>query len=126
MRKNSTKNIRINAEVQKEMATIIRGGMKDPRIHPITSVTDVEVATDLKTCKAYISVMGNEKEKQDTLAGLKSAESYIRTMLAKNLNLRNTPQISFVLDTSMEYGAQMNRLFDQIESNLVKSSDSED
>ena len=63
MRKNSIKNTRINGEVQRELANLIRGDLKDPRIHPLTSVTAVEVAPDLKTCKAYISVMGDDKAK---------------------------------------------------------------
>ena len=61
MRKNSIKNTRINGEVLKELANIIRGEIKDPRIHPMTSVVAVEVAPDLKTCKAWISVLGDEK-----------------------------------------------------------------
>ena len=64
MRKNSIKNTRINGEVQKELSTIIRNEIKDPRIHPMTSVMAVEVAPDLKTCRAYISVLG-EKEGSD-------------------------------------------------------------
>ena len=60
MRKNSIKNTRINGEVQRELANIIRGEIKDPRISPLTSVVAVEVAPDLKTCKAYISVLGDE------------------------------------------------------------------
>lgn len=88
MRKNSIKNTRINAEVQHELANLIREGIKDPRIHPMTSVTSVEVAPDLKTCRAYISVLGDEEEKRNTLQGLKSAEGYIRRQLAKTINLR--------------------------------------
>ena len=83
MRKNSIKNTRINAEVQKELSNIIRGEIKDPRIHPMTSVMAVEVAPDLKTCKAYISVLGDEKAQADTLKGLQSAEGYIRRELAE-------------------------------------------
>ena len=64
MRKNSIKNTRINGEVQKELSTIIRNESKDPRIHPMTSVMAVEVAPDLKTCKAYISVLGKKKQKK--------------------------------------------------------------
>ena len=78
MRKNSIKNTRINGEVQRELSNIIRGGIKDPRIHLMTSVTAVQVAPDLKTCKAYISVLGEDKAKEDTMAGLNSAEGYIR------------------------------------------------
>ncbi|MEE0469118.1 MAG: 30S ribosome-binding factor RbfA [Blautia sp.] len=114
MRKNSIKNTRVNAEVQHELANLIREGIKDPRIHPMTSVTEVEVAPDLKTCRAYISVMGNEEAKNNTIAGLKSAEGYIRRQLAKNINLRNTPEIRFILDESIEYGVAMSKLIDEV------------
>ncbi|MGI6093871.1 MAG: 30S ribosome-binding factor RbfA [Lachnospiraceae bacterium] len=114
MRKNSIKNTRINGEVQKELASLIREGIKDPRIHPMTSVMGVEVAPDLKTCKAYISVMGDDKAKQDTIAGLKSAEGYIRRQLAQRINLRNTPEIHFVLDESIEYGVAMSKIIDDL------------
>ena len=66
MRKNSIKNTRINGEVQKELSTIIRNEIKDPRIHPMTSVMAVEVAPDLKTCRAYISVLGEKEAKEAT------------------------------------------------------------
>ena len=114
MRKNSIKNTRINAEVQHELANLIRGGIKDPRIHPMTSVTAVEVAPDLKTCRAYISVLGDEEEKRNTLQGLKNAEGYIRRQLAKTINLRNTPEIRFILDESIEYGVAMSKLIDEV------------
>ena len=114
MRKNSIKNIRINEEVMRELSTIIRGEIKDPRIHPMTSVVAVEVAPDLKTAKAYISVLGNEKAQQDTIAGLRSAEGFIRRALAKSINLRNTPQITFVLDQSIEYGIAMSKKIDEV------------
>ncbi|MDE7367935.1 MAG: 30S ribosome-binding factor RbfA [Lachnospiraceae bacterium] len=109
MRKNSVKNTRINSEVQRELSMIIREDIKDPRIHFMTSVTDVQVAPDLKTCKAYISVMGNEEEQQNTLTGLKSAVGYIRRELARRVNLRNTPEITFILDDSIAYGAEMSK-----------------
>lgn len=114
MRKNSIKNTRINGEVQRELSNIIRGEIKDPRIHELTSVVAVEVAPDLKTCKAYISVLGDEEAQKDTPAGLKSAEGFIRTRLAKTINLRNTPEIRFVLDQSIEYGVRMSKMIDDI------------
>ncbi|MBQ8814446.1 MAG: 30S ribosome-binding factor RbfA [Lachnospiraceae bacterium] len=114
MRKNSIKNIRINGEVQKELSRIIRDEVKDPRIHPMTSVMEVEVAPDLKTCKAYISVLGSDEEAKDTIKGLKQAEGFIRRELARTVNLRNTPQIRFLLDQSTEYGVTMSRLIDEI------------
>ncbi len=107
MRKNSTKHIRLNQEVMRELSRIIRDEIKDPRVGLMTSVSGVEVATDLKTCKAYISVLGDEKSKQDTIAALKSAAGYVRHCLAQSLNLRNTPEISFILDESIEYGVEM-------------------
>lgn len=114
MRKNSIKNTRINGEVMRELSNIIRGEIKDPRIHPLTSVVAVEVAPDLKTCKAYISVLGDEQAQNDTIKGLKSAEGYIRTKLARNINLRNTPEIRFILDQSIEYGVKMSKKIDEV------------
>ena len=114
MIKNSIKNTRINGEVLRELSNLIRGEIKDPRIHPMTSVVAVEVAPDLKTCKAYISVLGTEEEAENTLAGLKSGVGYIRNQLAKAVNLRNTPEITFILDQSIEYGVNMSRLINEV------------
>jgi len=114
MRKNSVKNTRINGEVLKELSNIIRSEIKDPRINPMTSVVAVEVAPDIKTCKAYISVLGDEKSQKDTITGLKSAEGYIRRQLARTVNLRNTPEIRFILDQSIEYGINMSKLIDEV------------
>ena len=123
MRKNSIKNTRINSEVQRELANIIRGEIKDPRIHPLTSVVTVEVAPDLKTCKAYISVLGDQEAQEKTLEGLNSAVGYIRRQLAKNLNLRNTPEIRFIMEQSIEYGVHMSKL---INENHVEESREDD
>ena len=118
MRKNSIKNTRINMEVQRELSQIIRSEIKDPRIHPLTSVVAVEVTPDLKYCKAYISVLGDEKAQADTIQGLKSAEGYIRRELARGLNMRNTPEITFVLDQSIEYGVNMSKKIDDVTRGL--------
>ena len=117
MRQNSMKNTRINGEVQRVLAEVIRGEIKDPRISPLTSVIAVEVAPDLKTCKAWISVYGDEQAKKDTLAGLKSAEGYIKNQLAKQINLRNTPEIHFIVDESIAYGVRMSKLIDDVIKN---------
>lgn len=114
MKKNSVKNTRINGEVQRVLAEIIRGEIKDPRISPWTSVVAVEVAPDLKGCKAWISVLGGEEARSNTLQGLKSAEGFIRRQLAKTVNLRNTPEITFVMDQSIEYGVNMSRRIDEV------------
>ncbi len=117
MRKNSIKNTRINEEVLRKLSEIIHGSIKDPRINPMTSVVSVEVAPDLKTCKAYISVLGDAQSQKDTLAGLRSAEGYIRHSLAKTVNLRNTPQITFIIDQSIEYGVRMSHFIDEVNKN---------
>lgn len=120
MKKRSIKNTRVNTEVQHELSNIIRGGIKDPRVAPWTSVVAAEVAPDLKTCRAYISVLGDEKEQQDTLKGLQSAEGYIRRELARTLNMRNTPEIKFVLDQSIEYGVNMSKKIAEVTKNDAK------
>lgn len=125
MRKNSIKNTRINGEVQKELSNIIRNEIKDPRIHPMTTVVSVEVTPDLKYCKAYISVLGDEEAQKNTIQGLKSAVSYIRRQLAHSINLRNTPQITFVPDQSIEYGVNMTRLINDVTKDLVIEDESE-
>ncbi|HIT89698.1 MAG TPA: 30S ribosome-binding factor RbfA [Candidatus Merdenecus merdavium] len=114
MKRNSIKNTRVNFQVQKELSSIIRNDIKDPRIDPLTSVVMVEVAPDLKTCKAFISVLGDEESGKNTIDGLRSAEGYIRRQLAKNINLRNTPEITFILDQSIEYGVNMSKLIDEV------------
>lgn len=123
MRKNSVKNIRVNAEVMRELSVIIREDIKDPRISTMTSVVAVEVTPDLKFAKAYISVLGSEEEGKETIKGLKSAEGYIRRQLAQRVNLRNTPQITFVLDQSIEYGVNMSRKIDEVTKDLHKNNE---
>ncbi|MBP3926940.1 MAG: 30S ribosome-binding factor RbfA [Clostridium sp.] len=118
MRKNSIKNTRINNEVQRELSEIISREVKDPRIHPMTSVVSVEVTPDLKYCKAYISVLGSEESGKDTIQGLRSAVGFIRNQLARRINLRNTPELTFILDQSIEYGVHMTRLIDEVTADL--------
>ena len=118
MRKNSIKNTRINMEVQRDLSQIIRSEIKDPRIHPLTSVVAVEVTPDLKYCKAYISVLGDEEAGKATIEGLRSAASFVRRELAHRVNLRNTPEIKFILDQSIEYGVNMSKLIDEVTKDL--------
>ena len=123
MKKNSIKNTRVNAEVQRELSHIIHEEINDPRIHPMTSVVSVEVTPDLKFCKAYISVLGDEQAQRDTLAGLQSAEGFIRRLLAQTVNLRNTPEIQFISDQSIEYGVRMSKLIDEVNESADESED---
>lgn len=126
MRKNSIKNTRINSEVQRELSEIISRELKDPRIHPMTTVIAVEVTPDLKFCKAYISVLGNEEAGKDTIQGLKSAVGFIRTQLAKRINLRNTPELTFILDQSIEYGVNMTRLINEVTAGMSDEAQMEE
>ena len=129
MRKHSVKNERLNSLVQREIARIIRDEVKDPRIPLMLSVVAAEVAPDLKACKVYISVLGDEdlkackvyisvlgdeKSVSDCGAALKSASGYIRRELAHNLNLRLTPALTFFMDQSIEYGVNMSHRIDLV------------
>ena len=126
MKKNSIKNTRINGEVQKVLSSLISREIKDPRINPMTSVVGVEVSPDLKTAKVYISVLGDEESKEATRKGLKSAASFMRGQLAKTLNLRNTPELTFIIDNSIEYGVHMSHLIDEVNKNLTPPNEEAD
>lgn len=114
MRKHSIKNTRVNMEVQRELSEILGRGLKDPRIHPMTSVMAVEVTPDLKFAKIFVSVMGDEEAKEKTMQGLKKSASFARHRLADRMNLRNTPELTFVLDHSIEYGVTMSKRIDEV------------
>lgn len=114
MKKNSVKNIRVNNEVQREMSQIIREDLKDPRIHPMTSVMSAEVTPDLKFAKIYVSVLGDEEAKEKTMEGLKKSAAYARHQLAHRMNLRYTPELTFLLDNSIEYGVMMSKRIDEL------------
>jgi ribosome-binding factor A len=125
MRKNSVKHERVNQAVQKELSNIIRNEIKDPRVGIMTSVTAVDVATDLKTCKVYISVLGDENAKEETMKALDKAEGFIRKALASNLNMRNTPKLTFIADNSIEYGVKMSAMINEVmEKDAEKESKS--
>ena len=113
MRKNSIKNNRINGEVQRVIAEAIRES-KDPRISPMTTVMETIVAPDLKTCKVWVSVMGDEAAREETMAGLKSAAGYIRSVLAHEINLRYTPELFFYMDSSVEYAIEIGKKIDEV------------
>lgn len=105
---------RISEEVRKVVSELLYNGLKDPRVHPLTSVTKVEVTRDLSFAKIYISVLGNEKEKEESLAGLLSAKGYIRKEIAKKVDLRIVPVPIFVLDESIEKAMYMTDLINKV------------
>lgn len=115
MRKNSIKNTRINMEVQRELSQIIRTEVKDPGLsHVMATVVAAQVTPDLKYCKAYVSVLGSDEDVQNAMSALKRAVGFIRKELARRVNLRNTPELKFILDQSIEYGVHMSRLIDDV------------
>ena len=97
---------RINEEIQKELAGLIRN-LKDPRVQDtMISITHVETTPDLRYCKVYASFLQEDKA-ADALKGLKSASGYLRRELGRALNLRNTPELTFVRDDSIDQGAHI-------------------
>lgn len=114
MAKTNTRGIRINDEIQRETAEIIRGELKDPRIGKLCSVVKVDTTKDLKYCKIFISVLGTEEEKKEVFKGLDSANGYIRKLLAERINLRATPELKFIPDDSIEYAAKMMKLINEV------------
>ena len=100
---------RIDEEVKRELGALIRE-LKDPRISGVVSVLAVNVTRDLSYAKAYISVLGTQKQKTDTMLGINSASGFIRKEIGQRLNLRHTPQFVFKLDNSIEHGAHINKL----------------
>ena len=126
MKKNSTKNRIVSQEVRRELSRLILDGVKDPRIAPLTTVTDATVAPDLKTAKVYVSVYGDADVKKSTMEGLKNAAPYLRSMLAKNLNMRLTPQLFFVLDDSLDYAMKIDAMIDSLHKNDGTENPEED
>ncbi|MBS4961268.1 MAG: 30S ribosome-binding factor RbfA [Clostridiales bacterium] len=116
--KINTRMSRVNDEIMKELAQIFRGELKDPRIGVMTSVLRVETTQDLKYCKVYVSVLGNDEEKKNVLAGLKNASGFIRHLLAERINLRATPELTFKLDDSVEYAVHMSKLIDEVSKTI--------
>ncbi len=106
---------RISEEVKKELSSVIRD-LKDPRIPMMTSVVKVDVTNDLRYAKAYISIMGTDEQKKDAIKGLTAAAGFIRREIGSRIKLRCVPEFSFVIDTTIEYGAHINQLLNDISS----------
>ena len=110
---NNNRFERINEEYRKEISHIIDNKLKNPNVTGLISVTKVKVTPDLKFAKVYVSIL-NSKNLKETLAGLKKSSGFIRTELARTINLRNTPEIIFELDESLEYGARIDSILKEI------------
>ncbi len=111
--KNNNRQGRIDEEYRRELSQILGYELKNPNVTGMISVTKVKVTPDLKYAKVYISIL-NCKNIEETLQGLKKSSGFIRTELAKRINLRNTPELTFEIDDSMEYGARIDSILKEI------------
>ncbi|MBQ7064764.1 MAG: 30S ribosome-binding factor RbfA [Firmicutes bacterium] len=118
---------RINGEIRRELSEILREEVKDPRVDiRLVSVLKAETTRDLKYCKVYISVLGDEAMKEEVRTALKSAAGFIRRELASRLNLRNTPELKFVMDDSIEYGIHIDQMLRKIAAELPPEDEEPD
>lgn len=113
---------RIDEEYRKELSQIIGYELKNPNVTGIISVTKVKVTPDLKYAKVYVSIL-NSKNLDQTMEGLKKSSGFIRSELAKRINLRNTPELSFEIDDSIEYGAKIENILKEIMPKDEKNND---
>ena len=111
--KNNNRLARVDEELKKEISNIINYELKNPKVTGLISVTRANITPDLKYAKIYVSIL-NAKNVKETLANLKKSAGYIRTEIAKRINLRITPELIFVLDDSMEYGARIDKILKEI------------
>ena len=114
MKRTSTRLTRINDEIARVTAEIIHSEMSDPRIGSVVSVMRAETTSDMKFCKIWVSVLGDEDQQKATMEALKSGTGFIRRRIAEIVNLRATPEISFVFDDSIQHGMRMRRLIDEV------------
>ena len=113
MQKNNNRFNRVDEELKKQVSSIIMNDIKDPNLTGLISVTKAKVTPDLKYAKVYVSILNAKNVKQD-LAILKKTSGLTRSLLAKRMNLRITPEIIFEIDDSMEYGAKIDSILKDI------------
>lgn len=119
MPKNNNRQGRIDEEFKRELSQIISYNLKEPSVTGMVSVTKVKVTPDLKYAKVSVSIL-NSKNTKETLAGLKKSSGFLRSELAKKINLRNTPELVFELDDSLEYGARIDSILNKIMKDVKK------
>ena len=122
MNKNSNRLGRIDEELKKEISNIISYGLKNPNITGMISVTKAKITPDLRYAQVYVSIL-NSKNTKETLAALKKSSGFVRTEVAKRINLRITPEIIFVLDDSIEYGERIDKILKEILPEKPKNKD---
>lgn len=104
---------RVGEQIKKELSQIIQTEMKDPRIGFVT-VTAVEMSSDLKTAKIYVSVFGSPEEKEKTLTGLEKAKGFMRSEIGNRIHLRHIPEMNFVMDSTLDYSEHINKLIGDV------------
>ena len=112
-KKNQNRMSRVDEELKKEISNIITYDLKDPNITGLISVTKVKVSGDLKYAKVSVSML-NAKDNKQVLASLKKSAGFVRTEIAKRINLRTTPEIIFIFDDSIEYGSRIDTILKEV------------
>ncbi|WP_296115002.1 30S ribosome-binding factor RbfA [uncultured Anaerococcus sp.] len=123
---NKKRTARISSEVKKEVSKIIRDDLNDPRLstEAMVSVTDVEVTNDLSYADVYISVLGDDKNKEDVMEALDQATGYIKVLIGERMRLRSMPEFRFKFDNSIEHGAYMDKLIEETIAKDKKANES--
>lgn len=112
-KKQTNRMSKVDEEIKRELSVIISQNLKNPNITGLISVTKVKTSPDLKSAKVYVSIL-NSKSKKNTMQGLKNASGFIRSELARRIVLRYTPELTFEIDDSMEYGAKIDNILKEI------------
>jgi ribosome-binding factor A len=115
---------RVAEEIKREVSDILRNELKDPRANRLISVTDVNVTRDLRHAKIFISVYGTDEEQEVTLSALSKATGFVRTEIGRRIRLRHTPELSFELDKSIAYGAQINKVLRELDETKTEGGES--
>ena len=112
----SRRTERLNKVIKQEISDLLEREIDDPRLNNLISVTEVSISSDFKHAKVFVSVLGNEKDKTDMLTGFNAASGFLRRKLSSRLRLKRAPHVSFYCDDSIERGARVSNLFEQVNS----------
>ena len=115
---------RVAASIRREVSELLVTGIRDERVNQaMVSVTSVDVAGDLQHCKVHVSIFGSEEDRQQALAGLRSASSYVKGELGRRLNMRRTPEVIFLLDRGLEKGTAVLGLINKLGAERLAKGD---
>src|SRR3974377_1102127 len=124
MKRQNRRSERVGEMIRSQISTLIIRGLRDPRIG-LTTVTGVKMSPDLKQARVFVSVLGNEEDRQRSLRGVHSGAAHIRHQIGLELRLKNTPELTFVYDSSIEYGARIEELLQQVKQTTDPSKEDE-